>query len=129
MIETREVYAVHKEYIEDLTAFGWQKTEVVSRGSARSRSSYQVMARETGMPNYVEILKLENDYETAKKNLKSYKSMEFGVVLLFFLIFILPGIIYVLFKSNQKQNIEYHNAKCNAEMNAAKDAAKKLIKG
>ena len=116
MIETKEIGLYgdqkQKDYINDLTAFGWQATQTASRRSGRSSHTVQIMARETTMPHYNDYRRLEENYETAKGNKKYYNSMEGLTVLLLFLIFIIPGIIYVAYKSNQKANIEEHNHQC-----------------
>ena len=68
----REQYEKCHGYINDLTAFGWQPTQTASRRSGRSSHSVQIMARETSMPHYNEYRRLEEDYETAKGNIKYY---------------------------------------------------------
>lgn len=53
--------------------------------------------------------KLESEYESAKSQIKSYSSMEFTTVLLLLLIFIIPGVIYIAYKTNQKNSINENN--------------------
>ena len=91
MIETKEIGLYgdqkQKDYIQDLTAFGWQPTQTASRRSGRSSHTVQIMARETSMPHYNDYRRLEEDYETAKGNMKYYSSMEASTVLLLLLLF------------------------------------------
>ena len=122
----REQYEKCHGYINDLTAFGWQPTQTVSRRSGRSSHSVQIMARETSMPHYNEYRRLEEDYETAKGNMKYYSSMEASTVLLLLLLLIIPGVLYIAFKSNQKSNIEAHNNQCKQQMQKAVSSARSI---
>ena len=116
-----------QNYIKDLTAFGWQTTEVIRESNGfRWSSNYQILARETTMPHYNEYRKLEMDYEDAKKQMKQYNSMEASTVFLLLLLLILPGVIYIAFKSNQKQQIEEHNQRCKISMQKAVYAAQNI---
>ena len=63
--------------------------------------SLQIMARETSMEHYNELRKLESEYESAKSQIKSYNSMEFDGFIITF-IFIIPGVIYISYKTIQK---------------------------
>ena len=126
MIETIEISIYQNDYIQDLTAFGWQPTQETSSSSGRTTYYYQIMARETSMPHYNEYRRLENDYETAKGNLQVYNSMEFTTVLLLLLIFIVPGVIYIAYKTDQKNNIESNNQKCRSQMQKAMAAARNI---
>ena len=126
MIETKEVSAHQKDYIQDLTAFGWQPTQTTSRRSGRTTHHYQIMARETSMPHYNEYRRLEEDYETSKGNIKYYNSMEFTTVLLLLLLFIIPGVIYIVFKTSQKNEIESHNNQCKQQMQKAVSSARSI---
>ncbi len=112
--------------INDLTAFGWQPTQTASRRSGRSSHSVQIMARETSMPHYNEYRRLEEDYETAKGNIKYYSPMEASTVFLLLLLLIIPGVLYIAFKSNQKSNIEAHNNQCKQQMQKAVSSARSI---
>ncbi len=74
------------------------------------------MTRETSMEHYDDLRKLENEYEAAKSQIKSYRSMETSTVLLLFLLFIVPGIIYVNYKKCQKMDIDKNNLDCKNKM-------------
>ena len=133
MIETKKV-ELHgslsndkcEKYIQDLTAFGWQPTQIVDERYSRYTRHYQILARETSMPNYDILIKYEKMYEDAKSNIKTYESMDISLAIFLFLIFIFPGIIYVHYKRNQKSNIEYDNDQCYEEMKKAVLLAKEL---
>ena len=118
-----------QEYIDDLTAFGWQKTEVRTErktGRGSYTRNYQILARDTAMPNYLDLKKYENDYEFAKRGLKSYASIDGLTLFLLLLLFIFPGLLYYLYKSNQKTNIENNNNECRLKMKQAVNAAKNI---
>jgi hypothetical protein len=122
----RDQYNKCHSYIQDLTAFGWQPTQTTSRRSGRSSHTVQIMARETSMAHYNEYRRLENDYETAKGEIKYYSPMEASTVFLLLLILIIPGALYIAYKSNQKSNIESHNQQCNAKMQKAVASARNI---
>lgn len=130
MIETKEIELYgdqkQKDYIQDLTAFGWQPTQITSRRSRRSSHIVQIMARETSMPHYNDYRRLEEDYETAKGNMKYYSPMEASTVFLLLLILIIPGVLYIAFKSDQKSNIEAHNNQCKQQMQKAVSSARSI---
>ena len=122
----RDRYNQSHGYADDLTAFGWQKTEETTRRSGRTNHNYQILARETSMPNYNEYRKLENDYEAAKSKIKYYDSMEATTVLLLLVLFILPGVLYIAYKSSQKSDIEANNKKCKELMQKAVSEARSI---
>ena len=97
MIETKQV-DLNKEgdgnYSEDLQAFGWQKTQEVSRRVGKSTHDYAIMVRETTMNHYDDYRKLEKEYESNKANIKYYQEAEISTALLLLLLFIIPGVIY-----------------------------------
>jgi hypothetical protein len=126
MIETKEIGLYEKDYIDDLTAFGWQPTQTTSRRSGRSSYTVQIMARETSMPHYNDYRRLEEDYEAAKAKRKYYSSMEISTVFLLLLLLIIPGVLYIVFKKCQKADIKDHNDKCNQEMKKAVLAARNI---
>lgn len=126
----RKLYDECHNYIQDMTAFGWQPTQEITEshggGRGRSTSHYQIMARETSMEHYNELRKLESQYESAKSQIKSYNSMEFTTVLLLLLIFIIPGVIYIAYKTNQKKFINENNQNCRSIMQKAVADARKI---
>ncbi len=126
MIETKEISTYQKDYIQDLTAFGWQPTQIISRSRRASTKYFQIMARETSMPHYNEYRRLEENYESAKGNIKYYSSMEFTTVFLLLLIFIIPGVIYIAFKMSQKNEIENHNNQYKLKMQNAISTARSI---
>ncbi len=122
----RELYDRCHGYIQDMTAFGWQPTQETTRRSGKLHSKYQIMARDTSMEHYNDYRRLEIDYETAKGEFKYYSEMEFLTVLLLLVLFIIPGVLYIVFKNNQKKEIGVHNYRCREKMKKAVDTAKNI---
>ena len=119
-----EYEAMYREcmaYVEDLTAFGWQKTEFLTERSGRTEHRYQVFARDTDNPNYERYKELESEYEKIKKTRQEYKPAFYIFALILLLLFIVPGIIYITFKIVQKHKISKHNYDCYLRM-------KKIVK-
>ena len=124
--DSRKQYEKCQNYINDLTSFGWQKTQEVLRHHGRTSSRVQVLARETSMPNYTEYVKYENEYEAAKGEIKNYNPMELSTIFLLLILFIVPGVLYIAFKSNQKSNINNNNQQCHEKMQHAVVSAKNI---
>ena len=112
---------------EDYLNFGWKHTEDTQVHIGRGFKPAYVLARDTDMPNYKSITQLENEYFHLKRTKKTYVPMEGLNVLLAFLCLIVPGIIYVALKLNQKKRIREHNAEIQKQMNAVVVKAKALL--
>jgi hypothetical protein len=135
MIETKEVKITRfsedgkkdsLKYVDDLLAFGWQKTQMATRREGRTENDYQILARETTISHYEEYVKLEADYEKFRSKKKVYYSIEFETLLLLLVILIIPGIIYLIYNSTEKSDIEKNNRFCEQEMRKIIDEAKNL---
>ena len=124
--ESFKRHSNYEKYIADLQCFGWEKKEEITKRSGRIHVNYQVMIRDTDMPNYKEYKKCELEYENAKNQLKTYKKIEVSTALVLLLLFIIPGVIYIYIKSKQKENIEKTNIECQTKMNNSLDLAKKI---
>lgn len=124
--EMKDMYNECQKYVQDMTAFGWQPTQETAERYGRTTKRYQIMVRETSIPNYNEYKKLEDEYESAKCNLKTYDGMEFSTVLLLLLLFIIPGVIYITVKVKQKYTIEDNNQECYSKMQKAVVDARKI---
>ena len=142
MIETKQVEIgypglrddyfrkIHEEgikYVEDLVAFGWQKTQTAEQRHGKTHSNYQILARETTIPNYEQLRKLEVEYETAKGNILTYEKASISTAFLLLLLFILPGVLYIVFKTSKKNSIMNHNQQQKEIMKQCVVDAKKLI--
>ncbi|MDE7163822.1 MAG: hypothetical protein K2O04_00140 [Clostridiales bacterium] len=112
---------------EEYLKFGWTHTEDTQVHRGRGYKPAYVLARDKDMPNYNALTQLENEYFHLKHSKKTYNSMEWDNILLAFALFIIPGIIYVAVKLNQKKKIEEHNAEIQRQMNAVVSKAKPLL--
>ena len=130
-IETKTVsaysYSSFDGSKDEYLNFGWKHTEDTQIHSGRSYHKAYVLARDKDMPKYKELTDLENEYFNLKRKKKTYNSMEWENVLLAFALFIIPGIIYVSVKLNQKKKINEHNAEIQKQMYAVAAKAKELL--
>ena len=122
-VETKTVGCEVEEYLK----FGWKHTEDTRVRVGRSSHTRHILARDKDMPNYRLIAALENKYFTLKSQKKYYNSIDPLWCLVAFLVFIVPGIIYVVVKHNQKKNIEAHNYAIQRQMDAVLAEVKPLI--
>lgn len=123
----RRMYEESQKEVDDLIAFGWQRTEETTQRHGRTTSHYQILARDTSMSHYAELVQLENRYETAKANIKTYNKASAGTAFILLLLFILPGVIYLAVKGEQKSRIKENNYYCAEEMEEAMSEARSLI--
>ena len=133
-IETREVslgWSENGERERNLKvyeSFGWQYTQDVRRG----RSSYNLLARDMDMPNYPLIKALDDKYFALKAQKKVYtpiyeEPINFLVMFLLLISFVIPLVIYLLFKGRQKARIQDHNAELEREMENILKEARSLL--
>ncbi|MDE5562797.1 MAG: hypothetical protein K2J01_04550 [Clostridiales bacterium] len=130
-IETKVVkvynYSSYDENKDELMHFGWVHTEDTEVHEGRGYKPAYVMARDKNMPNYAAITALEKHYFNLKHTKKTYTPMEASNVLLAFVAFIIPGVLYVTFKSKQKKRIKEHNAAAQKQMDEIVAKAKLLL--
>lgn len=129
-VETKVVYAYsYSSYDgskEEYLNFGWKHTEDTQVHYGRGYHPAYVLARDKDMPNYKAFVQLETEYFNLKHSKKTYSPMEWDNILLTFALFIIPGIIYVAVKSNQKRRIAEHNAEVQKKMDAVLSKARSL---
>ena len=53
--DMRKLYDDCHNYIQDMTAFGWQPTQESNESHGRTTRHYQIMASETSMERYNEL--------------------------------------------------------------------------
>lgn len=122
-VETKTVAHEYGEFI----LFGWKKTEETRVRSGRTYHTRYVLARDKDMENYRLISALESKYFHLRSQKKTYTPMEPRNVALAFLIFLIPGIIYVTVKSKQKKKIQAYNREIQKEMDAVLAEVKPLL--
>lgn len=122
-IETKTV----RNNVEEYLKFGWKHTEDTRVRSGRTSHTEHILARDKDMENYRLIAALEAKYFNLKSQLKTYTPMDVGWSIVAFVCFIIPFVIYVVVKSNQKSNIEAHNANIHRQMDAVLKEVQPLI--
>ena len=127
-IERKEVTGPYAEYEK----FGWKvigQKEVIhhrTRGRTRKNTVY-LLSRDKDMKNYSGIVQCENAYFSAKTRLKKYEPIDPLICLLTFLILVIPGIIYVAFKTYQKNKIYEFNNNIVRNLKGYEKRAKELM--
>ncbi len=122
-IETKTIREDTSEYEK----FGWKRTEDVRRRTGPVHHNEHVLARDKDMKNYRSIKTLEDKYFALKAQKQTYKLVDGTVCFILFLLFLIPGFIYVSYKSKQKENIEYENKRIQSKMDAILKEAKPLL--
>ena len=127
--EVGEIFTDYQKEIEDNKAFGWEPTQVITSGTngrGHSAHHYQIMARDTAMPHYSEFKSYETTYYELKSKRQRYKEMEMENVLLLLALLIVPGIIYIFSKLNQKKEIKQYNLELLRKMDETVTKARKI---
>lgn len=122
-IETKTV----REDPTDYTYFGWKHTEDTRVRTGKIRRTEHILARDKDMPNYKLIVALETKYFTNKRMLKSYKPIDGTLCFLLFLLAIIPGIIYLVYKLSEQSRVESYNTTYELKMREAKNEARKYL--
>ena len=133
-IETREVSlgwnkdGEREKNLKVYETFGWKYTQDARHG----RVTYNVLARDMDMPNYRLIKALDDKYFALKAQKKTYtpiydEPVNFLIMFLLLLLFVVPLIIYLVFKGSQKARIAEHNANLDRQMNEILKEASALL--
>ncbi|MDY2913072.1 MAG: hypothetical protein SOV58_00350 [Candidatus Enteromonas sp.] len=128
-IETKEVsLSANGRSLATYEAFGWKYTQDVHH----SRYRYELLARDKDMPNYRLIKALESKYESLLAQKKTYSPVneepeKILIMVLLFLLFVFPLVIYLVFKSRQKAEYAEHNALLEKEMQKIMKEARALL--
>ncbi len=121
-IETKEVIDS-----SDSLKFGWKLMETKRVHHGPHHSTRYVLSRDKQMPNYEKISSLERQYASLKGQLKTYEPMDPLIGIATFVLLVIPFIIYVLFKRNQKKDIEEHNINIRRRMSAVLKEVQPLL--
>ena len=122
-IETKIVHGDFSDYLK----FGWSHTEDKSVRHGPHRSTAHILARDKDMPNYRLVAALDAKYFTLKPQLKTYVPADAFTAVVLFLLFILPFVIYLVYKSSQKKKIDENNATIQKQMNEILDEVATLL--
>lgn len=129
-LETKEIYVGNnekkKEEILLRQLFGWKYVKDSIWG--RSHMLHIILERDKDMKNYLQLDKLEKQYDKCKGELKTYYPItDSPEMFLLILLFIFPFVIYCLYKSGQKQRIAENNAELQKKMTEILRQAKELL--
>ena len=116
-----------RDDVEEYVRFGWEHTEDTYERMGRSSYKKHVLVRDKNMPNYRLITALESKYFNLKSQMKRYEPIDGMWCFFAFILFIIPGVLYVVIKSNQKKQIEEHNYQIRKQMNAVLAEVKPLL--
>lgn len=118
---------LEKEH-EQMIQFGWfVKDAMTERSQHGHQRLVYIMARDKDREHYDELVKLEQKYRSYKNSLQEYKPMDEGITILLYLLFIIPGVIYTVYKANQKSEVTSHNNDMIARMKKTDNEAKKYL--
>src|SRR5574344_564478 len=115
------------QLVSNAGVFGWRVSseKITHRARGQSMISY-VMVRNTSLPHYQELVNLENEYQEGCGELKQYHEADGLDAILLLLLFIIPGVLYILVKCLQKHHVNKHNKEVLAKMNEALVKARAL---
>ena len=111
----------------DYLAFGWEHTGDEHGRSGRSSWTRRIFVRDRDMPNYKAITELERQYFLLKSQKKTYEPIDAKWCFVALLCFLVPGIIYIAVKVNQKKRIREHNEQLQKQMDAVLKLVKPLV--
>lgn len=92
-----------------LGAFGWKgedKRIIVSPSSSNTQITF---VRDRDMPNYEKLASLQNDYESVEKSRENEPEYDPTILVVAFLIVVIPGLIYILYKQIQRKKVKERN--------------------
>lgn len=128
MIEVKEV---SKDETVILETFGWKINKEIERTRHRGHGgscTYYVyeVERDKEMPNYDLYLEYQNEYYNAKNRIQEVPAFSFSSALLLLLIFIVPGVLYILLKILEITRVKKKNNENVKKMNQALENARNL---
>lgn len=112
-IETKRVRGDYHNYLN----FGWKFTEDTSVRVGNHHRTEHVLARDKDMPKYQTIVAYENKYFTLKNRIKPHEEISPGTAIILLLLLIIPGVIYLIAKTNKNDEIDRANKEIRAQMN------------
>lgn len=121
MIESRKIRNDSKKqyklenYIDDMTAFGWQ-VSITKEKHSKINENYYLLIRDTEVINYNQYKSLEEEYEEIIRGVIPYAPVKSFLAILLLLLGIVPGIIYLVSRAKKQGEIEKHNNECYSKM-------------
>ena len=108
MPKESKVFSVFSNYdpngiVYHRESFGWELNSVSDNRVA--------MHRETTIPNYHKLTQYERDYDQNLKLFTEYEAksiFSFKIFFILLLIFVLPGVLYIMYKGEAKKKANFH---------------------
>ena len=110
-------------------SFGWKYTQDVRYG----KGYRNLLARDADMPNHQRLVDLEKKYFELENKKKYYHPIfedgfiDFLKVLVLLILFVLPLVLYLVFKSSRKKHINEFNQKIQEQQEAILKEARSLL--
>lgn len=106
--------------------FGWQVADKHRSGTKKHHTSY-TLARDLGMKNIDKIKLLEEAYFKYKSRIRTYEPANPMICIPLFILLIFPMVLYLIYKKNEKAEIEENNNYCRKAMYDLVQQAKALL--
>ncbi len=124
-LETKE--ATEQEHSE-MMQFGWIIKDVEKKARSRGRHRLVfIMIRNKDSANYQELSKLEKEYLSYKHSIRQYQPMDAVLTIVLYLFFLIPGILYTIYKTKEKNEITSSNNALKIKMEKKVQEAKKYL--
>ncbi len=112
----------------EMMQFGWTIKDVIKKPTHRGRHRMVfIMVRDKDSANYQELSRLENEYLSYKHSIRQYQPMDEILTIVLYLFFLIPGILYTIYKCKQKGEITSCNNALHAKMEKKVKEAKKYL--
>lgn len=85
------------------------------------------MIRDKDSANYQELSKLEKEYLSYKHSIRQYQPMDAVLTIVLYLFFLIPGILYTIYKTKEKNEITSSNNELKIKMEKKVQEAKKYL--
>jgi len=121
-LETKNVKQLEPGYQD----FGWTLINEVRVRHGRRHIKEYVLERNKDMEHYNEIKQLEFQYYNLNSKIKPEVKISFSTAFVLLLLFIIPGIIYIVYLKNKNNHIKENNSKLSKQMTQIKQKVKIL---
>ena len=125
MIERKTIKKSQLYLVDDYARFGW--VEAQDGASDHLFGKTFDIIRNTDIPNFAEIARLEKIYFSREVHLKKYDFIDPGIAIVLFFFAIIPGVIYIIVKIIKKRRIDKENKEIRAELDAILERVDKLF--
>ena len=85
------------------------------------------MIRDKDSANYQELSKLEKEYLSYKHSIRQYQPMDAVLTIVLYLFFLIPVILYTIYKTKEKNEITSSNNELKIKMEKKVQEAKKYL--